>query len=191
MFSHIIGAEWKPSNIGLDDVVLGGCAWGAKTVKAPDPVTAKSVRLVSGRNSPSYSFNKTVDSSCDASEVGELVLGIWNGRVELVKKQFSEVRTIVLVKSDDLTTLAAFEFETTSFPADKFSWSWNKNGNLVGHDNMSGILKFTWQPHGSQFTISESVPESRLAIRINKIPHLSREQVFDAVNFDPNWIEVL
>ena len=27
-----VGAEWKPSNVGLDDVVLDNCCWGAKTV---------------------------------------------------------------------------------------------------------------------------------------------------------------
>ncbi|MBM3145410.1 MAG: hypothetical protein FJ010_10650, partial [Chloroflexi bacterium] len=32
IFASCIGAEWKPSNVGLDDVVLGVCAWGAKTV---------------------------------------------------------------------------------------------------------------------------------------------------------------
>jgi hypothetical protein len=35
IFASSIGAEWKPSNIGLDDVVLGNTAWGAKTVKNP------------------------------------------------------------------------------------------------------------------------------------------------------------
>ena len=37
IFATCIGAEWKPSNVGLDDVILGNTAWGAKTVKASNP----------------------------------------------------------------------------------------------------------------------------------------------------------
>ena len=32
-FASAVGAQWKPSNVGLDDVVMGVCAWGAKTLK--------------------------------------------------------------------------------------------------------------------------------------------------------------
>lgn len=35
IFARLIGAEWKPSNVGLDDIVLEQTAWGAKTVKTP------------------------------------------------------------------------------------------------------------------------------------------------------------
>lgn len=52
IFAHCIGADWKPSNVGLDDVVLGNTAWGAKTVKHKKPSSQKKVRLISGRNSP-------------------------------------------------------------------------------------------------------------------------------------------
>ena len=31
MFAYCIGADWKPSNVGLDDVVMGNTAWGAKS----------------------------------------------------------------------------------------------------------------------------------------------------------------
>ncbi|MDE0472466.1 MAG: hypothetical protein OXH57_11045 [Ekhidna sp.] len=34
IFAYCIGADWGPSNVGLDDVVLGNTAWGAKTVKS-------------------------------------------------------------------------------------------------------------------------------------------------------------
>ena len=37
IFANCVGAKWKPSNVGLDDVVLGSCAWGAKTVKSSRP----------------------------------------------------------------------------------------------------------------------------------------------------------
>lgn len=47
IFAICIGAEWKPSNVGLDDVILGNTAWGAKTVKATNPSKQKKVRLIS------------------------------------------------------------------------------------------------------------------------------------------------
>ena len=56
IFARIIGAEWKPSNVGLDDIVFEQTAWGAKTVKNKRPSTAQRVRLISGRNSPVFSY---------------------------------------------------------------------------------------------------------------------------------------
>ena len=37
IFAKIINASWKPSNIGLDDIVFEQTAWGAKTVKNAKP----------------------------------------------------------------------------------------------------------------------------------------------------------
>lgn len=56
IFARCIEAEWKPSDVGLDDVVLGNMAFSAKTVKNNNPSRAKKVRLISGRNSIVYSF---------------------------------------------------------------------------------------------------------------------------------------
>lgn len=55
IFANCIGAQWKPSNVGLDDVIIESCAWGAKTVKSTNPSRQKIVRLISGRNSPVFS----------------------------------------------------------------------------------------------------------------------------------------
>ncbi len=30
IFAECVGAEWKPSNVGLDDVVLDNCCWELK-----------------------------------------------------------------------------------------------------------------------------------------------------------------
>ncbi len=48
IFAKCIGAEWKPSNVGLDDVVLDNCCWGAKTVfgQSKDLEKQKTVRLI-------------------------------------------------------------------------------------------------------------------------------------------------
>src|SRR5687767_4953406 len=32
IFARLVGATWKPSAVGLDDIVFEQCAWGAKTV---------------------------------------------------------------------------------------------------------------------------------------------------------------
>ncbi|MFV0604221.1 MAG: hypothetical protein ACK5NK_00125 [Niabella sp.] len=88
IFATCIGAEWEPSNVGLDDIILGNTAWGAKTVKATNPKTQKKVRLISGRNSPVYSFGETIDTQHDPNTVGQSVLEIWNERVSAVREKF-------------------------------------------------------------------------------------------------------
>ena len=46
IFARLIGAAWKPSNVGLDDIVLEQTAWGAKTVKHAKPSTVSKIRLI-------------------------------------------------------------------------------------------------------------------------------------------------
>jgi len=191
IFARIVGAKWKPSNVGLDDVILQQTAWGAKTVKNRNPATVAKVRLISGRNSPVYSFGDREVSECDPNELGEKVLSIWNERVAGIRKLYKHVRTVVLVKSEDLLEVAAFEFETILYSPDDFWWQWNDRNNLEGYRKSSDSHTFTWQPHGSQFTIIEDVPKERLAIRVRRPPKLDRDKVLDALNFDPSWVEVL
>ena len=191
IFARLVRAQWKPSNVGLDDVVLEQTAWGAKTVKSGSPAASSRVRLISGRNSPVYSFGDKDVSERDAEELGEKVLSIWNERVAGVRKLFKHVRTVVLVKSDDLLELAVFEFDTVMFAPDAFQWKWNKRNNLEGFYKKSGEHKFTWQPHGSQFTVVEDVPKNRLAVRIKQPPRLDRGTVLKALHFDSSWVQVL
>jgi hypothetical protein len=191
IFARLIGARWKPSNVGLDDVVLEQTAWGAKTVKASNPSKTKRVRLISGRNSPVYSYGDKQITHCDPSELADKVIEIWNERVAAIKKNYKHLRTIVLIKSDDLLECAAFEYDTMQFDSRKYVWSWNRNNNLVGFCQKNADHKFTWQPHGSQFTIVENVPQKRLAIRIKQPPSLDRDQFLSAISFEPSWIEIL
>lgn len=108
-----------------------------------------------------------------------------------VCKNYKHCRTVVLLKSDDLLEVGIFEFETTVYPEDQFHWQWNENHNLEGYLKANDEHKFTWQPHGSQFTIIEDVPKDRLAIRIKK-PHLiDRETVLGTLKFDASWVEIL
>jgi len=189
IFASCIGAEWKPSNVGLDDVILGVCAWGAKTVKSPHPHRAETIRLISGRNSPSYSFDQQ-NLDADAQLLGNDVLKIWNTRVESIRAKFSHLRTVVLIKSDDLTELAVFESETVMYPPENFVWQRNKNDNLEAYEKNSNFHRFTWQPHGSQFTIIESVPKECLLIKVKPPQKLDKNEVLKALNFDNKWITV-
>jgi len=189
IFAKGIGATWKPSNVGLDDVTLGVCAWGAKTIKNPHPHQAKIVRLISGRNSPAYSYEQ-MELNADPQETGNDVLSIWNARVESIRSRFSHLRTVVLIKSYDLIELTVFEFETVLYPIDQFIWSKNKQGNLEGFEKSIGTHRFTWQPHGSQFTIIEPVSPDCLLIKIKKPPRLNKAEVLQAFNFDDSWVTV-
>lgn len=194
IFARIIGANWKPSNVGLDDVVLQQTAWGAKTVKSQNkkgPSSAATVRLISGRNSPVYSFGDRQVSECNPDELGEKILSIWNERVAGIRKLYKHLRTIVLIKSDDLLEVAVFEFDTILYPCENYIWKWNKKKNLEGFNKDRKQHTFTWQPHGSQFTIIEKVPADRLSIRIKKPPYLDRNAFLKAIHFDPSWIEII
>lgn len=190
IFATCIGAEWKPSNVGLDDVILGNTAWGAKTVKATKPSRQKKVRLISGRNSPVYSFGDRIDTNADANLVGKSILDIWNERVSSIREKFQNLRTVVLIKSNDLTEVVVFEFDTIRYDPELFVWEWNQNSNLVGIEKSRKAHRFTWQPHGSQFTIIEEVPEKGFVIQIKQPPILDKLQVLDALGFDKSWVTI-
>jgi hypothetical protein len=190
IFAACIDAEWKPSNVGLDDVILGNCTWGAKTVKGK-PTKQKQVRLISGRNSPVYSFGDRQITDVDPNELGEKVLAIWNDRVSAVREKFKHVRTVVLIKAAELDEVGVFEFETVRFDPELFYWKWNKRKNLEGYSKHTHLHRFTWQPHGAQFTVLEDIPENALVIRIKLPRKLNKDQVLKNLGFDKSWITVL
>lgn len=191
IFATCIGAEWKPSNVGLDDVILGNTAWGAKTIKSSFPSKQKKVRLISGRNSPVYSFGNTIDINADPNLVGQSILEIWNERVSAIREKFQNLRTVVLIKSNNLNEVVVFEFDTIRYDPELFIWEWNKNSNLKGIEKSSSQHRFTWQPHGSQFTIMENVPEDSLIIRIKQPATLNKETILTALGFDKSWITII
>lgn len=190
IFAEGIQAEWKPSNIGLDDVRLGSCCWGAKTVKNSKPATAQRIRLISGRNSLDYSYRQSDSRGLSEDEIGKHVIDIWNARVSSVRQRFAHCRTIVLIKSGDLSECVLFEFETLRFEPERFKWEWNIHGNLEGKDD-AGHHKFTWQPHGAQFTIIEEVPENKVAFRLRLPNRLPRDAALQALGFDETWVEIM
>jgi hypothetical protein len=191
IFAHCIGAEWKPSNVGLDDVVLDNTAWGAKTIKSTHPSQQKIVRLISGRNSPVYSYEGKIDINSDPAELGRSILEIWNERVSSVRQKFKNLRAIVLIKSESLSELRVFESETVRYDADLYEWKRNKNHNLEGIDKTTNFHKFTWQPHGSQFTILEKAPDEGLLLKVEIPQKLDKEKILDAIGFKKDWITVI
>lgn len=190
-FARAIGGRWKPSNVGLDDVLLEQTAWSAKTVKNTCPSKAKKVRLISGRNSPSYSYDADVIRKSDPTDIGTMVLGIWNERVAAIRAKYQHLRTVVLVKSDDLLEVAVFEFDTILYDISAYKWSWNIKHNLEGREMSSGEHRFTWQPHGAQFTIIEEIPKNRLALRLKQPPALQPDAVLSTIGFDPSWVIII
>lgn len=179
IFASSMGVERESAVAnGLDDIQdkNTSTAWGAKTVKwslksdleqSIEDEEAK-VQLISGRNSPKYSYDKTVDPKIDDPKlVGELILGIWNARVQEVRKKYSNLRTVVMVKGKGLNQVVIFEKDTVLYDFNDYSWSWNDKNNLKGMKD--GKLCFTWQTHGSQFTINNVyIPKDALIIDIDK-----------------------
>ena len=118
------------------------------------------------------------------------MLEIWNERVSSIREKFKHLRTVVLVKSNDLTQVAVFEFNTVRYDSELFEFSWNKNGNLEGFDKGSDKKRYIWQPHGSQFTIIEEVPLSSLILKLKPPKALNNDKILEAIGFDKTWVTV-
>ena len=193
VFAKCIGADWKPSNVGLDDVVLNNCCWSAKTVFGNKKLEKqKKVRLISGRNSPVYSFGEEkITPSADPNYIGKLVLDIWNERVSGIRQIFKFARTVVLVKSKNFSDFLLFETDTVRYDPELYYFVWNKKGNLEGFDKTTNEHKFTWQPSGSQFTIIEDIPEGRVHLKVKRPEKMNKQEVLDTVGFTPAWVQVL
>ncbi|MDP1620848.1 MAG: hypothetical protein Q8M08_00775 [Bacteroidales bacterium] len=191
IFANSIGAEWKPSNVGLDDIVLGNTAWGAKSVKHKNPAKQKTVRLISGRNDLQYSFQYTAKPGINADETGELVLNIYNERVSKIRETFKHLRTVVLIRSFDLTESMIFEFDTIRYDPELYYWKWNSRKNLMGFDKKDNKHKFTWQSGGTQFTIIEQVPGEQLIITVRKPRLIEKQYILSKIGFDSSWISVI
>lgn len=189
-FSDAIGGTHLDSPVGIADVVLGKMAWSMKTVKNSSPFTAKTVRLISGRCSPDYSYGIT-DPHKDIQKTGTAVLGIWNERINIAQDNYNPLRTSVLVRSNDLLSYCIFEEENHRYPTNEYVWEVNNNGNLIGRSIETGATCFTWQPHGSQFTIHSKVPTNAVRFKIKRPPVLSKEAILATIHFDSSWVGIL
>ncbi len=189
-FATSIGGKHLDSPVGIADVVLGKMAWSVKTVTNSNPFKARNVRLISGRCSPDYSYG-IGNPHEDIEKTGRAVLGIWNERVNIAHDNYNPVRTIVLLRSKNLLNFCLFEEDTNRFRTSDFVWEVNKNGNLIGKENETGKKKFTWQPHGSQFTIHTEVPRDAIKFTIKQPPIIPRDAILTSIKFDESWVEII
>lgn len=104
-FAEAIGGHHLDSPVGIADVTRDKMAWSMKTVKNNTPFKAKTIRLISGRCSPDYSYG-TTDPHKDLQETGRAVLGIWNERVNIAQDYYNPIRTTVLIRSNDMLSYA-------------------------------------------------------------------------------------
>ena len=190
IFANAIGGIHRNSPLGIADVVLDRCAWSVKTIKRPQPFTATTVRLISGRNSPNYSLGIS-DPHDDTEQTGRAVLEVWNARVDEALAEHNELRIVVMVRNLESREFLVFEEEAVRFTPEDFTWEYNSRGNLEGCNRVDGTHHFTWQPHGSQFTIFRVVPASAQRFSVNRdVPLVSFEEVLSAVNFENDWISI-
>lgn len=188
-FAYAIDGQHLESPIGIADVTLNEMSWSMKTVKNAHPSTAKTIRLISGRCSPDYSYGIT-DPHEDIQKTGRAVLGIWNERVNIAQDNYHQVRTSILIRSNDLKSYTLFEEENHRFRTSDYVWKEKNNGNLIGYAIQTGKLAFTWQPHGSQFTIHTDVPANAIKFEIQLPEIISCERFLDTIGFDQTWIKI-
>ncbi len=189
-FADAIGGNHLDSPVGIADVVVNGMAYSMKTVKHQNPFGCDKVRLISGRCSPDYSYGIS-DPHTDIQKTGRAVLEIWNERVNIAHEEFNPVRTSILVRSYDLLSYVLFEEDTNRYRVSDYIWKTNPNGNLIGIHKDTKEQCFTWQPHGSQFTIHTKVPDDAVKFTIRRPPVITKESVLENINFGEDWVEVI
>ena len=176
--------------IGIADVLWDGCAWSVKTVKANRPFRQRRVRLISGRNSPDYSLGIS-NPRVDSVATGRAVLAIWNSRINEALGECEDLRVVVFVRNVAAKEFVLFEEAPQRFVPGDYDWTFNQQNNLEGRDKVSGQHCFTWQPHGSQFTILRDVPGSaRQFIISHNVPLVDPAAILAHVQFRDSWIEI-
>lgn len=189
-FAEAIGGTHLDSPVGIADVTYDKMAWSMKTVKNNSPFKANTIRLISGRCSPDYSYGIT-DPHKDLQETGRAVLGIWNERVNIAQDYYNPIRTTVLIRSNDMLSYCLFEEENHRFRTSDYKWEANANGNLIGKNIETGETKFTWQPHGSQFTIHTKIPANAVKFTVRQPPKMRKEDTLKSIGFNNTWIKIV
>lgn len=190
IFAKAIGGEHLGAPVGLADVIYEGMAWSVKSVKNNNPHRARNIRVISGRCSPHYSYDIT-DPNADIAKTGEAVLNIYNERINVAKDTYEPLRTCILIRNMNNLEFALSEHDTVRYNPREYEWRINKNGNFQGYEIATNIHRFTWQPHGSQFTIIYNVSASSKKFTIQRPPMLDFERTMDQVGFTCEWVTIL
>ncbi len=188
IFGTAIDGIHRSSPLGIADVCKENCAWSVKTIKTNKPHNIDRVRLISGRNSPDYSMGIS-DPRKDPNATGRAVLSIWNARVNEALDEFDDLRILVCIRNFTTQKFLVFEEEASRFTHADYKWAFNKRGNLEGYDLAHDKHCFTWQPHGSQFTVIRTIPAHARKFSINhSVPLISKEHVLRLAKFQDDWI---
>ena len=188
MFARAINGAHLASPVGHVDVTKGKLAWSVKTIKDKNPHKKRTIRIISGRNSPDYSFGiKNVHD--DINKTGAAVLSIWNERVNLSINSYKIIpRLSILVRNLPNSEFAYFELDVKEYDPNNYEWRENARDNFEGIDKSTGRHAFTWQPHGSQFTILYEVPNHAVKFTIKKPGMIDPAVLKKAIGFDKDWI---
>jgi hypothetical protein len=194
IFADSVGGTKSLKPVGIADVSWKDCCWSVKTIKAKRPFKEKKVRLISGRNAPSFSQG-IVDWKSDIQGTGDRVLSIWNARLDEAMKDHDEVRIFVMIRNMDLLEFTIAEFEAIRFVPANYFWEFGlgkkkgKSGNLHGYDCATNEHRFTWQHTGGQFTIKQTIPHSVYRFKIDRhIQVIAEHKVLMTIGFDESWI---
>lgn len=190
VFAKAIGGGHLGKPLGLADVVYEGMAWSVKSIKLITPHVAQKIRVISGRCSPDYSYGITNPHE-DVQRTGTAVLSIWNERINVAKEQFEPLRTSILVRNFNKLEFLLFEQETIRYITSDYEWRVNQNGNIEGYHVSTKSHKFTWQPHGSQFTILYTVPKHACKFKIRRPPIFDFKNTMQQIGFDESWVTIL
>lgn len=177
--------------LGIADVTWQGMAFSTKTVSTPKKIVRQGdkVSLISGRNSPTYSADIS-DPFTDIQRTGETVLRIWNKRVQIASDHYRPLRTVVLQRNMTDLSFTMFEEPLLEFDPHDFEWHLNPKKNLQGFIRGTNIHRFTWQPHGSQFTIQARVPAEAVRFKLRRPPKPDIREILSAVDYHPSWVTV-
>ncbi|MYB40438.1 hypothetical protein F4X86_04200 [Candidatus Saccharibacteria bacterium] len=191
MFANAVGGTHYSSPLGLIDVASGKTGWSVKTIKSNNPEKMRRARLISGRNSPDYSFGLS-DPRENISITGESVLSIWNSRLNAARQAHGDVRIMVLVRNMQTKAFVLFEEEMIRYVPEDFEWVLNSNNNLQGHKKTDNKHFFTWQFHGGQFTVIRDIPGSTRCFRITRnIPYIKPAELDAMINYSDDWITLV
>lgn len=191
IFAKAIGGAHRGKPLGIADVTWGDCAWSVKTVQADFPFTAKSVRVISGRNDVNYSYG-IQDSYADIAATGEAVLKIWNGRVDESLNEHDDLRIFIMIRNMSTLEFTLMEMEAPRYVPSEYEWKVNKNKNFLGFDRHRNEHRFTSQSGGRQFTVIHHVPASAYRFRITHNPGvLDPVHVLRLAKYEDSWIEAV
>ncbi|MCY4143756.1 MAG: hypothetical protein OXG08_08745 [Gammaproteobacteria bacterium] len=191
IFASAVQGTHFSKPLGIVDVENVATGWSVKTVKTQSNLdNIRHVRLISGRNSPTYS-TQLDNVRDDPQATGEAVLAIWNARYRIAAEKYNDIRTVVLIRNMGTQTFRLFEVPTAPFPAVEYTWSYNSKNNLEGREKGTGQHCFTWQPHGSQFTVIRHIPASSRRFSIDRVVNaVSVEAILELSNYSDDWITI-